>query len=105
MRLREKTASPGLIREALLASFDQKTDRRLLFRRLNVCAGNVSADDGAVQLDLFTDYGALEKEKRIQAAMGEARRKYGANAVFKGSSLLEGATALERNQQIGGHRA
>ena len=105
VRLREKTASPRLIRERLLASFDQKTDRRLLFRRLNVCAENVSADDGAVQLDLFTDYRAQEKEKRIQAAMGEARRKYGANAVFKGSSLLEGATALERNQQIGGHRA
>ena len=105
VRMRERTNSPGAIREAILASFDQKTDPRLLFRRLGVCAGEVSADDGVVQLDLFTDYGALQKEKQIQAAMGEARLKFGANALFKGSSLLEGATALERNKQIGGHRA
>ncbi|MBO4873198.1 MAG: DNA methylase [Lachnospiraceae bacterium] len=105
VRLPAGTNSQALVRKALLASFDRKTDRRLLFRRLGVCAGNVSEDDGIVQLDLFTDYGALEKEKRIQAAMGEVRLRYGANAVFKGINLLKGATALERNRQIGGHKA
>ena len=58
-----------------------------------------------IQLDLFTDYEALQKEKRIQAAMGDVRRRFGANAIFKGMNLMDGATALERNQQIGGHRA
>ena len=105
VRLREKTNSAVLVRDALLKSFDRKTDRRLLFRRLGVCADRTAPDDGFVQLDLFTDYGALEKERRIQAAMGEVRRRFGANSVFKGISLLEGGTALERNQQIGGHRA
>ena len=50
-------------------------------------------------------YEALEKEKRIQRAVLEVRRRYGANAIFKGMNLLEGATTLGRNAQIGGHRA
>ena len=47
----------------------------------------------------------LEREKRIQGAMLEVRRKYGANALFKGMNLLDGAMTLERNTQIGGHKA
>ena len=54
---------------------------------------------------MFTDYEALEKEKKIQGAMLEVRSKYGPNAIFKAMNMMEGATALERNQQIGGHRA
>ena len=105
VRTREKTNSFALISEALLASFDKGTDHRLLFRRLGICAGDTEADGGAVQLNLFLDYGELAKERQIQAAMGNVRSRYGANAVFKGCDLLEGATALERNRQIGGHRA
>ena len=56
------------------------------------------------QLNLFVDYDSLEKERRIQRAMIEVRQKYGASAIFKGMNLLEGATTLERNGQIGGHR-
>ena len=105
VRTREKTNSFALISEALLASFDKGTDHRLFFRRLGICAGDTEADGGAVQLNLFLDYGELAKERQIQAAMGDVRSRYGANAVFKGCDLLEGATALERNRQIGGHRA
>ncbi len=105
VRLPEKTNSSVLVVQALLPSFDARTDPRLLFRRLGVCAENTRPDDGMIQLDLFTDYIALDKERRIQAAMGEVRRRFGANAVFKGSNLLEGSTALERNRQIGGHKA
>ncbi len=105
VRLKERTSSYAAVSRALLDSFDRKTDRRLLFRRLGVSAANTEADDGIVQLDLFTDYDALEKETRIQVAMGEIRRRYGSAAVFKGKDLLEGATALERSRQIGGHRA
>ena len=105
VRLPEETHFFSLIEPALLASFDEKTDRRLLFRRLGVCAGRTIPQDGAVQLNLFTDYAALEKQAAVQAAMGEVRRRFGAGALFKGKNLLEGSTALERGQQIGGHRA
>ena len=105
VRMKTKTNSVRAVSEALLASFDAKTDHRLLYRRLGVCACNTAEDDGVFQLDLFTDYDALERERKIQGAMLEVRRKYGPNAVFKGMNLLEGATSLERNRQIGGHRA
>ena len=105
VKMRERTNSPQTVRCALVASFDQKTDHHLLFRRLGVCANNVTDDDGFYQLDFFTDYDAMEKEKKIQNAMLEVRAKYGANALFTGKNMLEGATTLERNMQIGGHRA
>ena len=54
---------------------------------------------------MFTDYAEQDRHKRLQRAMQEVRVKYGANAVFKGANLLEGATMLERNLQIGGHKA
>ena len=56
-------------------------------------------------MDLLTDYQAAERERRIQEAMLQVRKKYGPGAVFKGTNMLEGATALERSQQIGGHKA
>lgn len=68
------------------------------------------------QLDLFTDYAALEKkrreeeqllerERKMQLAMLEIKKKFGKNAILKGMNLQEGATARERNQKIGGHKA
>ena len=65
---------------------------------------------------MFTDYeelerkqkaeqAALEREKKAQKAIIELRKKYGKNAVLKGMNLQEGATARERNRQIGGHKA
>ena len=105
VRLADRTSSASLITAPLLRQFDEKTDHRLLFRRLGVCAENVAEDDGYFQLDLFTDYALRERDRRLAAAMLEVRRRYGPNAVFTGNNLLEGATALERNRQIGGHRA
>ncbi len=99
------TGSPSAISAALAMQFDEKTDHRLLYRRLGVCACNVIPDSGTVQIDFFTDYAALEREKRIQGAMLTVRARYGANAIFTGKNLQNGATSLERNQQIGGHRA
>ena len=104
VRLKENSADTETIVHALLLSFDAKTDRSLLFRRMNIAANDVRTDEGRYQLDLFTDYDALEKEKKIQGAMLKVRKKYGPNAVFKGNNLLQGATALERNGQIGGHK-
>ena len=48
---------------------------------------------------------ALEREKNMQKAMLDIKKKYGKNAILKGMNLLEGATAKDRNEQIGGHKA
>ena len=104
-KLRTLTDSVRLVTEALLPSFEAKCDHRLLIRRLGVCANDIVSDEGIYQLDLFTDYEALDKERRIQEAMLRVRKRYGANAIFKGSSLTEASTTLERNLQVGGHRA
>ena len=104
-RLRNRTNSCQEISNAMLKQFDRKTDHRLLYRRLGIAANDVQNSSGVYQFDLFTDYDALERENRLQAAMLSVRQKHGANAVFKGTNLEKGATALERNLQIGGHRA
>ena len=54
---------------------------------------------------MFIDYEALERDRKLQGAMLEVRRKFGANALFKGMNLMEGASTLERYLQIGGHKA
>ena len=76
----------------------------------------VSEKEEFEQLDLFTDYGerekekakeaaALEREKRLQMVMLDIKKKFGKNAILKGMNLQEGATARDRNEQIGGHKA
>ena len=100
-----ETNSPEVAASLLLASFDEKTDHRLLYRRLGICAENVRPDIGFAQVSFFVDYESLEREKHLQQAMHDIRAKYGANSVFLGKNLREGATQLERNMQIGGHRA
>lgn len=103
--------------------FDRIVDKNLLIRRLNVTATHVvpeadapKKNDGYEQLDIFTDYAALEakqeqeqreleREKRMQKAMLTIKKKFGKNAILKGMNLEEGATAKDRNQQIGGHKA
>lgn len=103
--------------------FDRIVDKNLLVRRLNITANHVvpEADapvknGGYEQLDLFTDFTALEaqrkrekaeldREKKMQQAMLIIKKKYGKNAILKGMNLEEGATAKDRNEQIGGHKA
>lgn len=103
-RLPAWTNSVAEAAPAILRQFDQKTDRRLLYRRLAVCACDTQIDEGIYQMDLFTDFRKRQQEQQIQGAMLNVRRKYGPNAVFKGMNLCKGGTALERNEQIGGHR-
>ena len=105
VRLHIRTNRRQAIAPLLLAQFDKKTDHRLLYRRLGISANDVHSNNGIYQLDLMTDYDELKQENRLQGAMLDVRQKYGANAVFKGTNLRKGATALERNLQIGGHRA
>lgn len=105
VRLRTRTNSPGAIVRPVLDSFDKKADHALLFRRLGICAEDVQTDNRVFQLDLFTDEASREKERSLSAAMLDIRKKYGANSLLKGLNFREGATAMERNTQIGGHRA
>ena len=105
VRLRIRTNSKTLIMEKMIAAFTAKVDRALLIRRLGIAANNTEVDNGIFQLDLFTDFDELEKERNLQRAMLEVRKKYGMNAIVKGMNLLEGATTIERNMQIGGHKA
>ncbi len=105
MKLPTLTNNIQIITASLVKQFDEKTDHRLLYRRLGVCANDVTEDMGVFQLNMFVDYEALERDRRLQGAMLEVRKRYGANAVFNGMNMLEGATTLERNMQIGGHKA
>ena len=105
VRLANATNSVSTISAGLTAQFDKKVDHRLLIRRLGVNADKTVYDDGICQLDLFTDYEALDREKRIQGAMLEIRTRFGRNSVVKGINMQKGATTIERNGQIGGHNA
>ena len=116
------TSSTRQILDAVLALYDRIIDEKLLIRRVYLTANHVMPETEvkrepvAEQLDLFTDYAALEqkrqkeqqeleREKRLQHAMLDIKKKFGKNAVLKGMNLCEGATAKERNDQIGGHKA
>ena len=105
VRMPMATNSASQVTDLVMADVKKKSDHRILFRRLGICACDVKNDEGIYQMDLFTDYDALNREKKLHAALLEVRTKYGANALLKGTNLLEGATTIERNNQIGGHRA
>ena len=91
--------------KAAATLFDQITDRTLTVRRITIVANRVVKDEGIFQVDLFTDTSKLEKEKKLQDVMLGIKKKFGKNAVLKGTNYLDGATMRERNEQIGGHRA
>ena len=104
VRLSRPTNAAAGVSPAILTRFDSVCDRRLLFRRLSVCAEGTAFNDGIFQLDMFTDHQEEWRQQRMQGAMLQVRQKYGSNAIFRGMDLLRGATTLERNGQIGGHR-
>lgn len=114
------TSSAMLMLDAVLKLYDEIVDERLLVRRINISANHVISEKDALeikkyeQLDLFTDYEtadneneelAKQKERSIQETMIDIKSRFGKNAVLKGSDLQEGATAIDRNKQIGGHKA
>lgn len=118
INLERYTSSSRLIVKAAAQVYDAVTDPQLLIRRLNITAAGVireseiPEDEGFRQmslLDLMPDAGKeeemLEKEKKVQLAVIDIKKKYGKNAVLKGMNLQDGGTTIERNGQIGGHRA
>ena len=72
---------------------------------MDITANRVVKDEGIFQVDLFTDTSKLEKEKKLQDVMLGIKKKFGKNAVLKGTNYLDGATMRERNKTIGGHKA
>ena len=121
-RLPEHTFSSQIIAHTVLSLFDSTADANLLFRRLNVTCGNVVSWQRALQLrpvpqlNLFSDRqaiqrqqqvrsSALNKERRLMEATLQIKKKFGKNALLKGLNFADGATAKERNSQIGGHKA
>ena len=115
------TSSTHAIMNAVLDVYDRVVHKDLLIRRVNVTACNLVSEteipeDKPEQLDLFTDYAALErdkqarqlaeeKERRLQRVTLAIQDRYGKNAVLKGMNLMEGGTTIARNGQIGGHKA
>ena len=122
--LKDLTSSTKLIMEAALALYDDIVDKSLFVRRITIGANHVVDKDFALneenmrfeQLDLFTEYdqkaikdedekATLEKEKRLQQALIDVKKKFGKNSVLKGLNFRNGATGKDRNNQIGGHKA
>lgn len=98
------TSSTKKLLEYTAALYDRTAVRDEYVYRLTVCFAKLEPELGR-QYDMFSDAEAQDKEKRLQKTVIEIKRKYGKNGIFKGMNLLEGATTLERNRQIGGHRA
>lgn len=122
VNLDRQTSSTKLIMDAVIGLYDRIVNPNLLVRRVTIVANRLVEEGTAAekqvyeQLTLFTDYDALqkerkeesealEKERRLQEAMLAVKKRYGKNAMLKGMNLQEGATTMERNNQIGGHKA
>lgn len=116
------TSSTKLILDAVTELYERIVDKNLLVRRLNVTAARVIPEsevkDGGTgeQMSMFVDYEEIERkrdeeeeklkrEKKMQKTVIDIKKKYGKNAILKGMNLEEGATAKDRNRQIGGHKA
>lgn len=118
IHLDRPNSSTVIITDAVMMLFDRIIDPSLLVRRINLTAANVRPEVAAErnscfeQLDLFADVQqreteriALEREKRRQQAVLKIKKRFGKNAIVKGMNLEDGATAMDRNRQIGGHKA
>ncbi len=100
------TSSTTVIRNAVLKLYDRIVNPGVTVRRLTISANDMKEEASSyVQYDMFTDVKKEEQEKKLQKAMIEIQDKFGKNAMLKGTDLLEGATAIERNSQIGGHKS
>lgn len=110
------TSSSKLVVNAAMDVFYRIADRSLSVRKVSICANHITDENKTepanVQLDLFTDYSkikaeedALKKERSLQNAMLRIQKRYGKNAILKGTNLQDCATTVERNNQVGGHKA
>lgn len=98
------TSSAKQIIGYTLKLYEDIVDRYTPVHRVNLSFNNV-VDESYQQYDLFTSPAELEREHKLQEAMLDIKNKYGKNAILKGMNLLDGATTMERNRQIGGHKS
>lgn len=113
--LHRHTSSSKIIIEAIVSLYNDIVNPNLLIRRLNISTNHVIPESQvgkqSLQLDLFSDENQdntnpdIAKEKNIQQTILNIKKKYGKNAILKGLNYKDGATAKERNEQIGGHKA
>ncbi len=118
--LPQPSSSARLITQAIIRLYDSMVDASLLVRRITIGTYNVTPaaqqNTSDVQLDLFSDPEVVEaqrkkeqeslaREQRMQKATLAIKRKFGKNAILRGTDFEEGATARDRNRQIGGHKA
>lgn len=117
INLEHKTSSTKIITEAIMKLYDRIIDKRLLTRRINITANNVideekaEREDRYEQIDLFNNYKEVEanknkekKERNLQRSILDIKKKYGKNAILKGMNFEDGATTIERNEEVGGHK-
>lgn len=103
-KLSNVTNSYAYLRKAFIELYMETVNRQELVHMLSISFGNV-VDEMYETYDLFTDYDALEKEKKLQLALLDIKHKFGKNAVIKGMNLLNKATTISRNKLVGGHNA
>lgn len=118
INLEHRTSSTKTIMKSVEELYDRIINKNLLTKRIYLTANNVVSEEESniqnkfEQIDLFTDYRKKElelqkenSEKQIQKAIINIKNKYGKNSIIKGMNLQEGGTTIERNCQIGGHKA
>lgn len=103
-KLDRRTNSRALLTACFEELYDETTRRDVPIRRVNIGFGDLRPEEYGT-LTLFDDEAAFERERSLQEALVAVRGKFGKNAMLKGMSLREKATARERNEQVGGHRA
>ena len=104
LKLASPTNSSLTILDQVVELYRKITDRHTGIRRIEVTANRVTPE-GYLQYDIFTNPIVIEKEKSLQKAILDVKKRYGKNAIMRGANLLECSTYRERNEQIGGHRA
>lgn len=102
--LSTETNADRVLLPAVTALYEKIVDPTLFIKRINITCNHVVPEEYR-QYDIFCDAEELEKNRRAQEAMLSIKKKFGKNAVLKGMSLQEHATAMERNSQIGGHKS
>ena len=104
LKLASPTNSSLTILDQVVELYRKITDRHTGIRRIEVTANRVTPE-GYLQYDIFTNPIVIEKEKSLQKAILDVKKRYGKNAIMRGANLLECSTYRERNEQIGGHHA
>lgn len=98
------TNSVRIITKYMTELYERIVNPTVPIKRFNISFNNL-VDEAYEQYDLFTDPNEPEKDRKIQSAVLDIKKKFGKNAILKGMDLQQNATTIERNRQIGGHKS